>query len=95
MKLKKYNNLGIGAKTLMSHIALALSVVLLASVLTYVLTYRYVRDNHIRDLLNKAERISETVHSVSDGGFKPSPRVVRIYQVLTDARVFFLEQGEE
>ena len=40
MKLKKYNNLGIGAKTLMSHIALALSVVLLASVLTYVLTYR-------------------------------------------------------
>ena len=95
MKLKKYNNLGIGAKTLMSHIALALSVVLLASVLTYVLTYRYVRDNHIRDLLNKAERISETVHSVSDGGFKPSPRVVRIYQVLTNARVFFLEQGEE
>ena len=95
MRLKKYNNLGIGAKTLMSHIALALSVVLLASVLTYVLTYRYVRDNYIRDLLNKAERISETVHSVSDGGFKPSPRVVRIYQALTDARVFFLEQGEE
>lgn len=91
---KKLNKLGIGAKTLLSHITLALCVVVLSSVLTYVLTYRYVRDTHISDLLHKAERIAESMHS-SEGGFKPSVRLVRIYQDLTDARVFFLEQGEE
>lgn len=95
MLLKKYNNLSIGAKTLLSHIALALLVVLVSGVLTYLLTYRMVRDNHISDLQRKAERISESVHTVSEGGFKPSSRVVRIIQDLTDARVFFLEQGEE
>ena len=92
---KMLNKLGIGAKTLLSHIALALCVVVLSSVLTYVLTYRYVRDTHISDLLHKAERIAESMHSVSDGAFKPSVRLVRIYQDLTEARVFFLEQGNE
>ena len=92
---KHLNKLGIGAKTLLSHIALALCVVVLSSVLTYVLTYRYVRDTHIDDLLHKAERIAESMHSVSDGEFKPSVRLVRIYQDLTEARVFFLEQGTE
>ena len=92
---KTLNKLGIGAKTLLSHIALALCVVVLSSVLSYVLTYRYVRDTHISDLLHKAERIAESMHSVSDGAFKPSARLVRIYQDLTEARVFFLEQGNE
>lgn len=92
---KTLNKLGIGAKTLLSHIALALCVVVLSSVLTYVLTYRYVRDTHISDLLHKAERIAESMHSASDGEFKPSVRLVRIYQDLTEARVFFLEQTDE
>lgn len=92
---KALNKLGIGAKTLLSHIALALCVVMLSSVLTYVLTYRYVRDNHINDLLIKAERIAGSVHILSDGGLKPPARVVRIIQDVTDARVFILEPGDE
>ena len=95
MAFKSYKNMGIGAKTLFSHISLALFVVLLASVLSYVLTFRYVRQSHISDLLRKAQRISESVHTVSDGGLRPAPRVVRIYQDLTDARVFFLEPGND
>lgn len=95
MLRKRFNNLSIGAKTLLSHISLALFVVVLASILTYVLTFNVVRDTHIRDLQRKAVRISDTVHTVSDGGFRPSARVVRIIQDLTDARVFFLEPGAE
>ena len=95
MVIKKYNNLGIGAKTLLSHIALALCVVVLSSALTYALTFRYVRDALIDDLQSKTARISETMHTETDGSFRPASRVVRIIQDLTNARVFFLEPGEE
>ena len=94
MVVKKYNNLGIGVKTLLSHIALALCVVVLSSALTYALTYRYVRDALIADLQNTTARIAETMHTETDGGFRPSTRVVRIIQDLTNARVFFLEQED-
>ena len=88
------NSMGIGGKTLMSHITLALFAVVLTSVLSYVLTYHYVRDDLIDDLARKATRIAESVQSVSNEDTKPTRDVVEIYQALTDARVFFLESGE-
>lgn len=96
MFFKKFtSSLGIGAKTLISHITLALFVALLTSVLSYVLTYQYVRDTRIDDLASKAGLIADSIHAVSDGELRPSRRVVRIYQDLTSSRVFFLEPGAE
>ena len=90
--------MGIGGKTLISHISLALFAVLLTSVLSYVLTYHYVRDDLIEELADKAEIIAEGVrkHSTEDGGeeLRPGKRVVEIYQNMTGARVFFLQSEE-
>ena len=62
MFFKKFrSSIGIGAKTLISHIVLALFAVVLTSVLSYVLTYRYVRNDLINDLATKAVRIADGV----------------------------------
>ena len=97
MFFKKYRSMmGIGSKTLLSHITLALFVAVLSGVLSYVLTTQYVRDSRIDDLARKAEHIAESVvHTKTDGRIKPSRRQVRTYQTLTEARVFFLENGPE
>ena len=98
MFFKKFrSSIGIGAKTLISHIALALFAVVLTSVLSYVLTYRYVRNDLINDLATKAVRIADGVRKYSSDDseeLKPSRRVVELYQQLTDARVFFLQSEE-
>ncbi|MBQ6373519.1 MAG: HAMP domain-containing protein [Clostridia bacterium] len=85
------NELSISAKTLISHVTLALVVVLLANVLSYFLTIQYVRDTRIRDLSRKAGRIAASVHSVSEGELRPNKYLVGTYQDLTDAKVFFLD----
>ena len=95
MFFSKYrSSMGIGAKTLISHISLALFAVVLTSVLSYVLTYHYVRDDLIDDLARKAARIAEDVNAMPEHDSKPGRRIMRIYQSLTEARVFFLETGE-
>lgn len=83
--------MSIGTKTLISHISLSMFVILLASLLSYMLTFQYVRDTMIEDLLNKAEHIADSTHTMSDGGLVPSSRTVSIYQNLTDSQVFFLD----
>lgn len=97
MFFKKFrNSMGIGGKTLFSHIALALFAVVLTSVLSYVLTFRYVRDDLIKDLGHKAATIADLVNqrTSEDNTSRPSRRLVNMFQALTDARVFFLEIGE-
>ena len=97
MFFKKYRSmLGIGAKTLLSHISLALFVAVLSGVLSYVLTTQYVRESRIDDLARKAGYISESLtHTVVDGRIKPNRRSIRVYQNLAEARLFFLESGPE
>ena len=97
MFFKKYRSmLGIGAKTLLSHISLALFVAVLSGVLSYVLTTQYVRESRIDDLARKAGYISESLtHTVVDGRIKPNRRSIRVYQNLAEARLFFLASGPE
>ena len=97
MFFKKYRSMmGIGSKTLLSHITLALFVAVLSGVLSYVLTTQYVQDKRVDDLARKAEHIAESVlHTQVEGHIKPSRRMVRMYQNLSESRVFFLESGPE
>ena len=88
-------SLKIGTKTMMSHVLLALFVVVLAAVLSYVLTVQYVGRVRMADLQRKAVRIAETVHSGAEGRLFPNRRTVRVYEDLTDARVFFLDADSE
>lgn len=94
---KYRSKMGIGSKTLLSHITLALFVAVLSGVLSYVLTTQYVEDRRVHDLARKAEHIAESVlHTPQvEGRFKPNRRLVKIYQNLSESRVFFLEKGPE
>ncbi len=96
MFIKKYHRaLSISAKTLISHITLALFVILLASMLSYMLTFQYVRDTMIDDLVTKATHIAENTRTLPDGALVPDGRTVDIYQDLTDSVVFFLDLDSE
>lgn len=91
----KQQSLSIGAKTLISHITLALFVILLASILSYTLTFRYVRENMINDLVDKARHVSESSRTLSDGSLIPGWRMVEIYRNLTNSEVFYLDMESE
>ncbi len=96
MRYKKLQkSMSIGAKTLLSHITLAITIILLASTLSYALSYRYIRRSRIADLADKAGRIAETARLTPEGEFRPSRSMVRNYARLTDARVFFLDADAE
>lgn len=95
LKGKRYQSLSIGTKTLISHITLALVVILLASVLSYTLTFQYVRESMIEDLVDKAHHVAESSRTLSDGSIIPGWRTVEIYRNLTDSEVFYLDMDSE
>ena len=88
-------SLSIGTKMLFSHLLLGVAILLLASVLSYALTYQYMKQTRMGDLLEKAERIAESSRQMPEGEYVPSWHVVRTYAYLTDARVFFLDADTE
>lgn len=91
----KSKSLSIGAKTLISHITLAVVVIALASVISYTLSSQYIRQTRIRDLAQKAERIAEGSSEVREGDILPRRRTVRTFEELTDAKVFYLDEDNE
>ncbi len=91
----KRQSLSIGAKTLLSHITLAVVVIALASVISYTLSSQYIRQTRIRDLASKAERIAEGSNEVPEGDIVPRWRTVRTFEELTDAKVFYLAEDNE
>ncbi len=94
-KLRRRNSLSIGTKTLISHITLALFVILLASVLSYMLTFHYVRDNMIDDLVSKARHVATSSRVNAEGSFIPGWRTVEIYRNLTNSEVFYLDMDSQ
>ena len=91
----KRQSLSIGAKTLLSHITLAVVVIALASVISYTLSSQYIRQTRIRDLAEKAERIAEGSSEVPEGNLLPRRRTVRTFEELTNAKVFYLAEDNE
>ena len=85
----------IGTKMLISHLLLCVVIIVLASLLSYVLTAQYMKETHMRDLLEKAERIAESSRQMPEGEYVPSWRTVRTYAYLTDAQVYFLDADTE
>ena len=96
MHYRKYRrSMGIGSKMLLSNITLSITVILLACLLSYVLSYQYVRRSGIADLVGKAQRIADSAQTESNGNFWPSRRIVRTFEGLTDAKVFFIDADTE
>ena len=91
----KRQSLSIGAKTLLSHMTLAVVVIALASVISYTLSSQYIRQTRIRDLAAKAERIAEGSREVPEGDILPRRSTVRTFEELTDAKVFYLAEDNE
>ena len=87
--------LSIGTKMLISHLVLCVVIILLASLLSFVLTAQYMKETRMKDLLEKAERIAESSRQMPEGEYVPSWRTVRTYAYLTDAQVFFLDADTE
>ena len=87
--------LSIGTKMLISHLVLCVVIILLASLLSYLLTAQYMKETRMKDLLEKAERIAESSRQMPEGEYVPSWRTVRTYAYLTDAQVFFLDADTE
>jgi len=85
----------IGTKMLISHLLLCVVIIVLASLLSYVLTAQYMKETRMRDLLEKAERIAESNRQMPEGEYVPSWRTVRTYAYLTDAQVYFLDADTE
>lgn len=93
---RRLRSLSIGAKTLISHITLALAIILLASVLAYTFSYRYVRESHMQGLIKNAKHIAAHTGSFSnDELVLPKKHIVSIYQELSDAWVLFLDEESE
>ena len=88
-------SLSIGAKMLFSHMLLAGIILVLASLLSYVITYNYLKQRLKGDLLEKAVRIAESSFQMPGEEYMPNRYVVRTYAYLTDAQVFFLDADTE
>ena len=80
----------IGAKTLVSHLVLALTVTLSVCLLACALQLAYVRDMLINELMARARSIA-AMTEVHEGGFAlPKPESIRAYQELINAMVLYV-----
>ena len=94
--MKRYGqSLSIGAKTLLSHVTLAVVVIALASAISYTLSSQYIRQTRVNDLLEKADRIADGSREVPEGDVLPKPRTVRTFEELSNAKVFYLAADNE
>ena len=91
MKVKKRRAMGIGAKTLFSHILLAVLVVLLFSLLIFQFMYRFLKDEHHETMLSKARYIAANLQISGEGVMMPDHRVIRTYESLSNARICILD----
>lgn len=88
-------SLSIGAKTLISHVTLCVVLVALVSVLGYAISSQYVRGNRMEELLRKADIIAESTRTSPEGEALPKRHIMRMYENLADAKVFFLDADSE
>ena len=88
-------SLSIGAKTLISHITLCVVLIALVSALGYALSSQYVRETRMEELLRKADHIAESAGAAPDGPMMPRRQTLRMYENLTESKVFYLDADSE
>ena len=81
---------GIGRRALVSHVCLALFVVVLTGGLSHLLITRYIRNARVAELMDKAQRIAETNRAMPNGKWMLKRSTVRTFEELTDAKVFYV-----
>ncbi|MDO4867916.1 MAG: ATP-binding protein [Clostridia bacterium] len=89
------SSLGIGAKTLISHLTLAVAVIVLTTLLSYMLSAQYIRGMRRGQLSDYAQQMAATCREDENGRLIPSRKSVRLFEDLTHAKVFFLDVDGE
>ena len=88
----RYRSWTIGAKTLVSHALLALFAIVFACVVAYALSFRYVQDQAMEELVQQAEYIASC--DVTDGTELsiPDEKTIEQYQSLTSSMVLYVDR---
>ena len=88
----RYRSWTIGAKTLVSHALLALFAIVFACVVAYALSFRYVQDQAMEELVQQAEYIASC--DVTDGTELsiPDEKTIEQYQRLTNSMVLYVDR---
>ena len=81
----RYRSWTIGAKTLVSHALLALFAIVFACVVAYALSFRYVQDQAMEELVAQAEYIASRDTGESDELVIPDEQTLELYQNITNS----------
>ena len=88
----RYRSWTIGAKTLASHALLALFAIVFACVVAYALSFRYVQDQAMEELVAQAEYIASCDATEDDELAIPDEKTIEQYQSLTSAMVLYVNR---
>ena len=88
----RYRSWTIGAKTLASHALLALFAIVFACVVAYALSFRYVQDQAMEELVQQAEYIASCDVTEGTQLVIPDERTIEQYQSLTSAMVLYVDR---
>ena len=86
----RYRSWTIGAKTLLSHVLLALFAIVFACVVAYGLSYQYVKDKSVKQLVQQAEYIASYDVQEGDTIVLPDSKTIKRYQDLTGAMLLYV-----
>ena len=89
------SSLGIGAKTLISHLTLAVAVIVLTTLLSYMLSSQYIRGMRRLQLSDYAQQLAASCREEENGRLIPSRGSVRTLENLIRAQVFILDVDGE
>ena len=93
-RIRRLKNWSIGAKTLASHLAIAVVTIGVAVLLCYAFGQRYTHQRSQRELLRQAVAIAE-IQGAGEEDDGSRIGLSRAYQRLTNAAVFFVERDGE
>ena len=88
----RYRSWTIGAKTLVSHALLALFAIVFACVVAYALSFRYVQDQAMEELVAQAEYIASRDTAESDELVIPDEQTLELYQNITNSMVLYVNR---
>ena len=89
----RYRSWTIGAKTLVSHALLALFAIVFACVVAYALSFRYVQDQAMEELVGQAEYIASSEMPAGDELVIPDEKTLEQYQRLTNSMVLYVNRN--